>query len=159
MIKHLGRAMVFGLVAGIVGIIVAPQALAVAVFVAGDWLPTIPARIVGHAAYEAGLWGSGLATWLVVQRIGWLRGRRFAVAVVVSPMLVETALALSYGRLAPGFSTWTGFLVRSVIGAAAILAAQRLLLPPDDGAARTAPEPDGSAAPAAQPEQKDGARG
>lgn len=155
MIKHLGRATAFALIAGIVGIIVAPQVLAVAVFLAGHWLPTMAARILGHTAYEAGLWGSGLATWLVVQRIGWLRGKRFAISIVVSPAFLETALALSYGRVAPGFSTWTGLLVRLAVGAATCVVAYRLLLPTDSTPAIAAPESESSDAPATQPKEED----
>lgn len=121
-----GRILAAGLVAAIVGVIVAPQALAVVVWLSASWLPDWAARPLAHGAYELGLWGSGLATFLVAQRFGWLSGRRAAVLVSLGPALCETALPLAFGLLAPGIASWTGFVMRLLVGAPILFAAVRL---------------------------------
>lgn len=126
------RAVAFGLVAAAVGFIVAPQLLGVAVWIGGGWMPAVPLRFAGHAAYEAGIWLSGVAVWLVAQRLGALAGRRDAVAVILAPAVLETLGGLALGRLTPGISTWTGFAAQVPVAAGALVLGLRLTRRPGE---------------------------
>ena len=132
------RAAAFGLMAAVVGFVVAPQVLHVAIWVGGGWMPAGLLRWTGHICYEAGLWFSGAAVWLVAQRLGALAGRRFAIVIIVAPAFIETAAALVLGRLSPALSTWTGFVVRVFVGTVALALGLWLTARPA-GARRVAP--------------------
>lgn len=125
------RVAAFGLVAAAVGFIVAPQILGVAVWTGSGWMPAGPLRFAGHVAYEAGIWLSGVAVWLVVQRLGILAGRRAAVAVILAPAVVEILGGLALGRLTPGISTWPGFAAQLLVAAGALALGLRLTRHPD----------------------------
>jgi len=118
--KRLGWLLTLALSAVAIAILAAPQVVFVTGWLAGEWLPPSLLQPLRHFGFEAGLWGSGLATWLVARRLGWLAGRGLAVALVASPMVAETALMLVLGRLSGGIATWTGGIARLLVGAAAI---------------------------------------
>jgi hypothetical protein len=118
--RRLGWLLTLVIVAMVAAILAAPQIVFAVGWLAGDWLPPALLQPLRHAAYEAGLWGAGLATWLVARRIGWLSERGYAVALVASPAVAETIVMLFLGRLSGGIATWTGALARLLVGAAAI---------------------------------------
>lgn len=117
---RLGWLLTLSLAAVVIAILASPQIVFVLDRLAGDWLPPPLLQPLRHVGFEAGLWGSGIATWLVARRLGWLSGRGFAVALVVAPVVAETLVMLALGRVPGGFATWTGGLARLAVGAAAV---------------------------------------
>lgn len=120
MTKRLGWLLTLALIAVVIAILAAPQVVFVIDWLAGDWLPPTLLQPMRHVGFEAGLWGSGLATWLVARRIGWATGRAFAIALVATPVVAETLLMLVLGRVSGGFATWTGTAARVLVGGAAV---------------------------------------
>ncbi len=123
MARRLGWLVTLALVASLAAVLAAPQIVFAINWAAGEWLPPDVLQPLRHAGFEAGLWGSGLATWLVARRIGWADGRAFAVGLVASPVIVETVAMLILGRVSGGWATWTGLLARTGVGAAALAVA------------------------------------
>jgi len=128
LLKSWGRVLASSLLASIVGLIVAPMATQTIVWLCPRSLPAFMVRISAFGAYELGLWGSGLALYVVARRVGWLAGSFAALMVTSAPAAAETTLALALGRWPPGFSTWTGALVRVSVATLVLFVAYRLRL-------------------------------
>lgn len=108
------------LLAALIGLVAAPQALFVVDWLVSGWLPLAAVVFLRHAAYEAGLFGSGLTVWIIARRLGWLAGVRPAVLLVLSPAVVEGALFWLLHRWPPGLASVSGAVARAVVGIAAV---------------------------------------
>ncbi len=120
MMKRLSLTLTLGLTAAVIGVIVGPQSLFVGTWLFEGWLPVRLMGIVELAAFEIGLWGSGLAVCLVGRRLGWITRRVPALIVTASPVLAEGAWAAAIGEISPGLGTALGIVMRLVVAIPAI---------------------------------------
>lgn len=115
-----------GLVAVVVGLVVAPLVRGVAVWIGIGWMPVDLLRLAGHVAYEASIWFSGVAVWLAANRLQVLDGWRAGVGVIAAPAFADALGGVVLGLPAPGISTWTGFAAQLPVAAVALALGLRL---------------------------------
>ena len=128
-LRRVASATALGLLAGLVALIVAPQALMAGFAVTAGWGRHGVVLLPGVVAYEAGLWGSGLAVLLGAWRLGFERDRLPIIVVFATILAVEAALSLLTGTPLAAYGWLTGIIVRLLTGAAAIFLALRLVQP------------------------------
>jgi len=105
-----------GLVAGICGVIIAPQ------LVMAFGLPPGSAfwRTLQLLVYESALWGAGLAVGLLFLRLGWLRDRWDALVPLCAPLIIEGLLSLLWRQVPLAYISLPAFFTRIFIGAVAV---------------------------------------
>jgi len=121
--KELTWLLALSLAAVLVALVVAPQLVALTLWLGASWAPTATLRIAAHASFELPLWGTGVGLFAIARRLGWLYSVRAAVLVTLAAPLAEGMLAVAIGRIPPGFSTPTGMAVRAVVAALALAGA------------------------------------